>query len=137
MSNYDPLGFFVGMLPLVIYMWVRHYRLRKRLDDIIARLEGRPTIEDIRRLKKLEVALSRDKIETDNAHKKSTEFDKTAWKAYVGIIATALILPTLAFADAGEWARCGIKPPPPVKCIHCQAICICAKDKCEWNWVKK
>lgn len=36
---------------------------------------------------------------------------------------------------ASDWSSCGIKPPPPVECIHCAPICVCTGKSCQWAWV--
>lgn len=41
-------------------------------------------------------------------------------------------------AFPSDWSACGIKPPPPVACIHCETVCICpASGKCFWVYMKR
>lgn len=41
-------------------------------------------------------------------------------------------------AEASDWSSCGIKPPPPIECIHCRAFCSCESNGvCEWIWISR
>lgn len=40
-------------------------------------------------------------------------------------------------ASGYDWYSCGIKPPPPVNCIHCKAQCQCSGKACQWVWINK
>lgn len=41
-----------------------------------------------------------------------------------------------ATGSASDYSACGIKPPPPMSCVHCQATCMCdEKGNCGWVWV--
>lgn len=39
-------------------------------------------------------------------------------------------------AYPSDWSSCGIKPPAPISCVHCEAVCQCdAVDRCGWVFV--
>ena len=41
-----------------------------------------------------------------------------------------------AASDAGSWAKCGIKPPPPNGFWPEDAACLCSGDVCKWVWIR-
>jgi hypothetical protein len=39
--------------------------------------------------------------------------------------------------QASDISSCGVKPPPPVKCLFCDPICMCDdKGSCDWVFIK-
>lgn len=72
----------------------------------------------------------------------SQDFSETiGWRGIVLVVAlgAAFILVTaIGIAFASDVSSCGIKPPPPISCIHCQATCQCnVEGKCGWIYVAR
>lgn len=56
--------------------------------------------------------------------------------AAVGILLGCLIgSPKLTVAS--DWSACGIPPPAPINCVHCERVCVCVEKSCAWVWVNR
>lgn len=60
--------------------------------------------------------------------------------AVLVLFATVFLGVVVAAPEAfpSDVSSCGLKPPPPLSCLHCRAVCSCdAAGKCVWGFIRK